>query len=101
MLIRSHLFDKGPWRRQPGLSDVLDHHKRSILHRISAISDIDQMTDAFLDTLVKDSLVEPLCFDFGGMTRRLRTEEFDGSELPFDFCAERGHRYPKTVARIS
>jgi hypothetical protein len=36
------------------------------------------------------------------MTRALRTEEFDGAHLPFDFVGTRhGKKYPKQVARIS
>src|SRR5262249_53997793 len=101
MLIRSNLFNKGFMTRQPGLSDVLEGHKRGILTQIKAITDLNQMTDAFLDHLVKESLVEPLSLEFGRMARQLRTEQFDGSEFPFDFNVERGRRYPKTVARIS
>src|SRR6516225_3831099 len=87
--------------RQPSLSDVLEDHKRKILSQIKAITDLSQLTDQFLGDLVKESLVEPLCLHFSRMTRQLRTEQFDGSEFPFDFAVERGRRYPKTVARIS
>jgi hypothetical protein len=101
MLIRSNLFNKGFMTRQPSLSDVLEGHKQGILSKIKAITDLGQMSDSFLAGLVKESLVEPLSLQFGRMARQLRTEQFDGSEFPFDFNVERGSRYPKTVARIS
>jgi hypothetical protein len=101
MLIRSNLFNKGFMTRQASLSDVLEGHKRGILSQIRAIADLSQMTDEFLAQLVKESLVEPLSLQFGRMARQLRTEQFDGSEFPFDFAVERGSRYPKTVARIT
>ncbi len=97
----STLFNKGYLTRQPSLSDVLDAHKRGVINEIRSISDLDQMTDSFLERLVKDSLVEPLAIPFDKMTRKLRAEEFDGSAFPGDFNVQRGHRYPKQVARIS
>ncbi len=57
MIIRSNLFSKGyPSKAQPGLSNALENHKRSILRKIAAISDLDQMTDVFLRRLVQDSV---------------------------------------------
>jgi hypothetical protein len=83
VFIRSNLFSKGhPTVPEPGLSCVLDGHKRSVLNKIRDISDLDQMTDAFLARLVKDSLVEPLCIQFGKMTRKHRAETLDASYLP-------------------
>jgi len=83
VFIRSHLFSKGhPTVPEPGLSTVLEGHKRGILNKIRAISDLDQMTDTFLERLVKDSLVEPLCIQLDKMTRKHRAETLDASYLP-------------------
>jgi hypothetical protein len=101
MFIRSNLFNKGhPLKAEPGLSDLLGTHKRAILNKIKSSTDLDQMTDSFLERLVKDSLVEPLVLHFDRMTRQTRTEEIEGSFFPGDFFVERGRRYPKTVMRI-
>ena len=90
MFIKSNLFSKGhPLKREPGLSDVLDGHKRRILDKIKSISDLDQMTDPFLEHLVKESLVEPLAIQFDRMTRKLRTEALDGSVIPHNSMAGR------------
>lgn len=86
---------------QPGLYDVLAGHEQQTIAKIKVISSLDEMNEAFLSNLVKDSIVEPLEFHFDKQTYRLRTEEFDGAEFPFDFHAYRGKRYPKQVARIS
>jgi hypothetical protein len=45
-----------------------------ILDKIKSISDLNQMTDAFLEQLVKESLVEPLAIHFERWTKKLRTE---------------------------
>jgi hypothetical protein len=82
-----------------------------MLHKIRAISDLDQMTDAFLESLVKSSVVEPLAIHFDEMTRKLRTETLDASCLPAgsmgawrysrmgDFPLEGGNQ--KQVARLA
>jgi hypothetical protein len=101
MTTESNLFAKGPLTRQAGLSEVLERRKQGILNKIKRISDLDQMTDAFLEGLVKESLVQPPVFQFDKMTRKLRDEQFDGSAFPGDFNVVRGRRYPKQVARIS
>ena len=101
MLIRSNLLNRGhPLKAEPGLSDMLDAHKREILNRIKSITDLNQMTDSFCVRLIKDSLVEPLVLYSDRMTRQTRTEEIDGSVFPGDFFVERGRRYPKTAVRI-
>jgi hypothetical protein len=83
MLIRSNLFNRGhPVKAEAGLSDALENHKRSVLNKIRAIADLDQMTDAFLEGLVKKSLVEPLAIHFNQMTRKHRAETLDASYLP-------------------
>jgi hypothetical protein len=83
MFIRSNLFSKGhPLKAEAGLSDVLENHKRGILNKIRGITDLNQMSDAFLERLVKDSLVEPVAIHFDKMTRKLRTETLDASYLP-------------------
>src|ERR1700722_16587764 len=92
MCIKSNLFIKGHPRGEPGLSHVLEGHKRGMLNKIKAISDLDQMTDAFLEHLVKDSLVEPLSIQFDKMTRKLRTEALDGSLVPQNSMAGRMFR---------
>jgi hypothetical protein len=99
----SSLFAKGFMTRQPGLSDVLEGHKQRILQRIRGISDLGQMTEAFLEHLVKDSLVGLLTIHFDRMTRTPRTEEFDARELPPEqrFGSEPGRRYQRQVARIA
>jgi hypothetical protein len=102
MLIKSNLFSKGhPLKTEPGLSPVLESHKRGILDRIRNISNLSLMTDSFLQQVVSDSFVEPLVIHFDKITKKLRTEEFDGSQLPFNQIGDRGRRYPKQVARLS
>jgi hypothetical protein len=45
MMIRSNLFNRGhPLKAEQGLSDALERHKQSIVNKIRAISDLDQMT---------------------------------------------------------
>lgn len=101
MFIRSNLFSKGhPLKAEPGLSDALEAHKRTILDKIENITDLNQMTDSFCEQIVKDALVEPVVLHFDRVTRQTRTEEIDGSLFPFDFSVEHGRRYPKTVVRI-
>ena len=97
------LFSKGWMTRQPSLSDVLDHHRNQMADRIRAVTDLDQLTDAFLTGLVKEALVEPLQLHFDRMTRKDRTEEMDGSQFPdpFSFNVRPGHTYKKLVSRIS
>jgi hypothetical protein len=83
MIIRSNLFNTGhPLKAEPGLSDALERHKHSILNKVRAISDLDQMNDTFLEALVKKTLVAPLTIHFDKMTRKLRTETLDASYLP-------------------
>jgi hypothetical protein len=94
-----------------GLSDALESHKRAVVNKIKAISDLDQMTDAFLARLVKESLVEPLNIQFDKITKKLRTERLDASYLPAgsmgarrysrmgDFPLEGGNQ--KQVARLT
>jgi len=72
-----------------GLSSVLEGHRRCIVEKIGNISDLDQMTDSFLEQLVKSSLVEPLVMMFDRMTRKLRTEEFGRSVIPRNSIAGR------------
>jgi hypothetical protein len=101
MFIRSNLFSKGhPLKAEPGLSDALDAHKRTIINKIKAITDLDQMTDAFCQRIVKEGLIAPLVLHFDQMIRQTRTEQIDGSLFPGDFNVERGRYYPKTVVRI-
>ncbi len=102
-LIRGSLFNKGFMTRQPGLSDVLEHHKQGICNRIRAVTDLDQMTDTFLSKLVQDSLVGAIHLHFDKMMHKPRSEQFDGSEFPdrFSFNVEPGHSYSKTVVRIT
>src|SRR5437660_6831811 len=102
MAIKSNLFIKGhPAKAEPGLSSVLDAHKQRIFDKIKRISDLDQMTDPFLERLIKDSLVEPLAIHFDKITQKPFTEQVDGSQLSFDQIGERGRSYPKQAARLS
>jgi hypothetical protein len=101
MLIQSHLFEKGFMSQQLSLYDILSHHEQQTINKIKKLALLDDMTDSFLTSLVKDSLVEPLVIHFDDLTRNLRTEQFGGSEFPFDFTVRRGNKYPKTVARIT
>ncbi len=96
-----NLFSKGSMTRQASLSDVLEGHKRGVLLKIRNVTDLDHLTDAYVEQLVKESLVTPLVLHFDRIAKKLRTEEFDGSEFPGDFNVERGRRYPRQVARIS
>lgn len=101
MITKAKLFSKGTWTRQPGLNDILEGHKQRTIHTIKAISDLDQLNETFLARLVKDSLVEPLVFDFAAMSFATRTEQIPAEWFGFEFNVERGRSYPKTVARIS
>jgi len=61
VVIRSNLFSRGhPLKTEVGLSGALKRHKHSIIKMIRAISDLDQMADAFLERLVRESLVASL-----------------------------------------
>ncbi len=80
MFIRSNLFSKGhPLKGEPGLSDVLESHKRGAQAKIKAVSVLGRMSAAFLERLVKDSLVEPLNIQFDKRTKKLRTETLNAS----------------------
>ncbi len=90
MMIQSNLFSKGhPLKAEPGLSHVLEGHKQRVVNKIKGISDLDQMTDAFLERLVKDSLVEPLSIQFDKITKKLRTDNLDRSSIPHNSMAGR------------
>ena len=78
-------------KAEPGLSSLLEGHRLRIVEKIRNISDLDQMTDSFLEQLVVGSLVEPLVMQFDRMTRKLRTEELDRPVIP----------RKKQVARLS
>lgn len=93
MMMRSSLFSMGhPLKAEAGLSDALENHKRRILNQIKAISDLDQMTNSFVEQLVTGSLVEPLVIHFDKMTRKLRTENLDAAYLPADSMGGRRFR---------
>ena len=66
-MINSKLFAKGTLTQQPSLSNVLENHVQVIIRKIKDISNIDQMTDSFLERIVKESLVETA-------TTRVRSE---------------------------
>jgi len=90
MVIQSNLFSKGhPLKAEAGLSDLLERHKRGVLSKIKNISDLDQMTDSFLEHLVKESLVEPITIQFDKITKKLRTDELDSSMIPQNSMAGR------------
>src|SRR5437879_2272437 len=93
MIIRSELFTQGhpPRIGQTTLSAVLENHKRKI-ETIKGISDPDQMTEAFLEKLSR-SLVDPLVFQFDKMTRQMRTERVDASDLPANSFGARRVRF--------
>ncbi len=83
MFLNSNLFSKGiPTSAEPGLSSVLEERRRCIVEKIRKISDLAQMTDSFLEQLVKDSLIEPLVIQFDRMTRNYRTEKVGRSATP-------------------
>jgi hypothetical protein len=85
MLISAFLFRKGhPLKAEASLSTLLDAYKRKTLEKIRSVSGLDQMTDGFVERLVKDSLVEPLTFQFDRITKKVRAESFDGSQLPLE-----------------
>ncbi len=97
---KSLLFGSGGFNGQPMLSDVLRHHRDVTLKKIATISNLNELTDDFLVALVKDSLVDPLVFDFEGTTYEQRTENIPAEWFSFSFNVEPGRRYPKTVTRI-
>lgn len=112
MIINSNLFSRGhPLKAEAGLSDILENHKRQVLKSIREISDLDQMTDSFLQRLVKESIVEPLSVHIDKKTGKQRTEQLDGSSFPQNSQAGRmwgrGHdsfgseALSKQVVRIS
>src|SRR6266851_4529637 len=76
---------RSPW----GLAQVLERHKHDVLTKIKNISDLDQMTDTFLERLVKDSLVEPLIIQFDKATKKIRVDEFNASTIPHNSVAGR------------
>jgi hypothetical protein len=70
--IRSNLFNRGhPLKAEPGLSDALDAHKRTVTNKIKAITDLDQMTDSFCERIIMEALVEPLVLHFDRMTNEI------------------------------
>jgi hypothetical protein len=85
----------------PILSDVLQAHKNSIIKKINGITDLNQMTNAFLSGVVRESLVDPLVVHFDKISKSIHNIEIDGAAFPFDFLVERGRMYTKQVARIS
>jgi len=90
MFIKSYLFSKGaPFMAEAGLRQVLEAHTASVLKKIKSISDVDQMTDSFLENLVKESLVEPLSIHFDKMTKKRRNDQLDGSMIPRNSVAGR------------
>ena len=97
------LFIKGWMTRQMSLFDILARHHGETVGRIQAVTDLGQLTDAVLDGLVKDAVVEPLHLAFDRTTCTTRTEEFDGTQFPhqFSFNVRRGRTYPKLVCRVS
>ena len=102
MIIRSRLFTRGGFNGQPGLDDVFRLHTTEVIRKIQAISKIEQLTDEFLERIVKESLVEPIVLDFDEMTYSPRTEEVPAEFFDsFEFNMTPGRLYPKTVVRIS
>jgi hypothetical protein len=102
MLIRSSLFSRERGNN-PDLYEVLEHRKRAFLQSIDGIASLDQMTDAFLNRMVRESLVTPVALHLDQTTRKTRTEHFRGEEFPdrFMFNVYEGSSYPKTVTRLS
>jgi hypothetical protein len=102
MMIDSELFSKGhPVRAEASLAHVLENHKEATLKKIKGISDLGQLTDAFIKRLIDESLVKPLKIHFDRWTQKQRTEEIDASLFPANFFVEEGCSYQKQVARIS
>jgi hypothetical protein len=89
MIIRSNLFIEGhALSGHVSLSRVLENQKRKTTDQIKGISNLGQMTNAFLEKLIKESLVEPLAFQFGSICHKLRTERLDASYLPANTLAQ-------------
>ncbi|SRR6266545_5984824 len=111
MFIKSTLFSKGhPLSQEPRLYDRLEAHKQRTLNDIRKISDLGQMTEQFLERVVKESLVEPLAIQFDKKTRKIRTEGLDGSHYRPDSLGGRMYargggdallRGQQQVARLS
>ncbi|MFL5330327.1 MAG: hypothetical protein ACJ8C4_15610 [Gemmataceae bacterium] len=101
MLIRENLFMGGFWGRGgASLSDALRAQEKIITERIRNVSDLQQLTEQFLDELIKDSLVNPLVLKFDRMTRKTRTEELDPSLSGSRFTMGQTS-VTRTVVRIS
>lgn len=96
-------FEGNPLGRGASISDVLQAHEKKILDRVERITDIEELTDEFLQGLVRDALVAPINLKANEKTCVKRTEYFAANELPcnrFDHFSS-GEKYPKTVATIS
>lgn len=56
-----NLFSVGhPFSGHGGLTAILEQHERKTLHQISLLSDINKLTDDFVEALIKESLVKPV-----------------------------------------
>ena len=67
MFINSNLFSKGiPMIAGQGLSSVLEGHRRRIVEKIRNISDLDQMTDSFLENSSRVRLLSRLSCSLTG-----------------------------------
>lgn len=84
MIIKSRLFSRGhPLKNEPGLPEVLEQHKSRTIAEIKRVVDISQLSDLFLEHLVKESIVTPLSIEFDKITKRTHTEELDASMIPY------------------
>jgi hypothetical protein len=89
-MINSNLFSRGhPLKAEPGLTQILKHHKKKLLLSIRDISDLDKMTDLFLERLVKEAIVEPLVIQMERRAGKQRTEQLDVSSFPSNSMAGR------------
>src|SRR5262249_27015315 len=101
MLIDSFLFHISP-RDGRWLGDVLQAHEEQTLRKIAQITSLEDMTDAFLDQLVNDSIVDPLVIHDGDRTHHERNENIPPELMPYErFARRRGVSLPMQVSRIS
>jgi hypothetical protein len=89
---------------RPGLRDILQQHEKQILAEVNACPDIRELTDEFLQNLVKKALVTPINLKIDEKKRKTRTEYFHPSVMPWNRGFRdrhwSGEKYPKKVFAI-
>jgi hypothetical protein len=91
----SQLFSQGhPLSGNQGLTEFLMHREKMIVSKILAVKDIRELTDEFLQNLVKDSFIQPIVLYSTDKKRKTKIESklvticvpFVGDQELFVFC---------------